>query len=101
MGNPAVLSRLARLLSAQPRVALACTSRRLARPLSARPRGAGQTIFAANLHDRVYEPYAPTPPAGTTESSAEQAKTRSPLTDSHRRPHPYHFLDFRADLICR
>jgi AcrR family transcriptional regulator len=30
------------------------------------------------------------PPTETTEASAEQAKTRSPLTDSHRRPPPYH-----------
>src|SRR6266478_846706 len=31
------------------------------------------------------------PPAGTTEPSAEQDETRSPLTDSNRRPPPYHF----------
>ena len=52
----AVLSRLARLLPAQPPVALARASRRLAHPLSARR--AGQTIFPAYLHDRAYEPYA-------------------------------------------
>src|SRR5437762_14113313 len=30
------------------------------------------------------------PPAGTTEPPAEQEETRSPLTDSNRRPPPYH-----------
>src|SRR5918994_7491763 len=30
------------------------------------------------------------PPAQTTEISAKQEKTRSPLTDSNRRPPPYH-----------
>src|SRR6184192_3414738 len=29
------------------------------------------------------------PPAGTTEPPAEQEETRSPLTDSNRRPPPY------------
>jgi len=30
------------------------------------------------------------PPAETTQLAAKQAKTRSPLTDSNRRPPPYH-----------
>src|ERR671930_1588302 len=30
------------------------------------------------------------PPVKTTEVAAKQAKTRSPLTDSNRRPPPYH-----------
>jgi hypothetical protein len=38
------------------------------------------------------------PPPQTTELRAEEAKTRSPLTDSNRRPPPYHF---RAQAICR
>jgi hypothetical protein len=53
-----VPSRLARLLSAQPRVALTRTSRRLARPLSSLAAPRGPDDFPANLHDRVYEPYA-------------------------------------------
>ncbi len=32
------------------------------------------------------------PPAKTTEPPTEQEKTRSPLTDSNRRPPPYHLL---------
>jgi len=42
------------------------------------------------LVDAAWTPNAMAAPAETTEVGPEQAKTRSPLTDSNRRPPPYH-----------
>jgi hypothetical protein len=42
-----------------------------------------------------------TPPAETTRTSPEQGRTRSPLTDSNRRPPPYHSIKAPSRTLIR